>query len=201
MLSNIALKPLAPVFFAIAFFAINLNAFSVKCNLTYSTIKITKEYTQSCRINFHCWANREKSRGSTKRNKTYIIHAEHLLVLFTKSIFWLYEDLCYKSNSIKICQLYDHCQMEKTENLSVINLEFKLPNFNEYYTTSIWNEQGNKIKFNESATLSLQIKRPFIIPHLPLPTPPPNINHNIQRTISKYNMKNERTNLNKLILI
>ena len=32
--SNMALKLRAPVFFAIAFFAINLSAFSVKCNLT-----------------------------------------------------------------------------------------------------------------------------------------------------------------------
>ena len=35
MFSSRALKPLAPVFLAIAFFAINLRAFSVKCNLTW----------------------------------------------------------------------------------------------------------------------------------------------------------------------
>ena len=34
ILSNMALKPRAPVFFAIAFLAINLSALSVKCNLT-----------------------------------------------------------------------------------------------------------------------------------------------------------------------
>lgn len=34
MFSNMALKPRAPVFFAIAFFAINLNAFPVKCKFT-----------------------------------------------------------------------------------------------------------------------------------------------------------------------
>lgn len=35
MLSSRALKPLAPVFLDIAFFAISLRAFSVKCNLTW----------------------------------------------------------------------------------------------------------------------------------------------------------------------
>ena len=34
MFSNIALKPQVPVFFAIVFFAINLNAFPMKCKFT-----------------------------------------------------------------------------------------------------------------------------------------------------------------------
>lgn len=54
MLSSRDLKPLAPVFLDIAFFAISLRAFSVKCNLTWT---IANGHT---RDNFNIFSKRQK---------------------------------------------------------------------------------------------------------------------------------------------
>lgn len=92
MLSSMALKPLAPVFLAVAFLAITLSAFSVKCNLTWKLCKRLYDHQKGATLSLNT-QKRERERISMHKQVTHIVHAEQSRILLTQSIFWFCEDL------------------------------------------------------------------------------------------------------------
>lgn len=51
----------------------------------------------SCKkYNYERYGKKDSIDYKMQQIKSYIVHVKHLLVLFTKSIFWFCEDLIYK---------------------------------------------------------------------------------------------------------